>query len=1329
MTEQPYNGDGNGSDDGGSSAIVGDYIYRLKGGDTNGDAYSSLFYRYQMPSTTATATATGPTGSTNNPSVTLTYTYTGSPTSVKIYYTNNTSSPYTWTPAVEDTTVNGSEAYTITSGDGTYGWNAVAIGGGSTETDPPSTSTAPEASWLVLDTSTPDIVAVDAGASSSDRTFLTSGTLFNYAATGSDDQISFSWTDSNSPSDDDFYYELNTSSGNTITWDESTVTTAYKDGVTISEGTSYFHVRPKNGVGTWGTERTFTIKYDKTAPAAPSLVSPSDGTITSDNTPTFDWTSVSDPSGVAYVLQYSTDPSLPPAWFDSAWSYRAPITITEQSGGNLVGYQVRVDVTYSPNMQPDFDDLRFTDNDGKTLLNYWVENYTAAQAVVWVKVPSIPAGAEKTIYVYYGNPSAGPASNGSTTFINFAGNQISGSFSTDMQNSNGFIIEAGVTVTALQSEGPQFMFDQTGNGQEVTNVDYLKLSGSGSKFRRWDTTSAGGVINMQTLLYTYPLDTKKSWKIAVKGSSYWFYFGGGLILSGSNLPYTHGIIQFGGWSTGDSGIFDWVGIRKYASSEPTTSVGEEAPISGLKIIGGLSENSYTMPDENALADNTYYWRVLAVDGAGNVGDWSDSRMLTIDTTAPPAPSLVSPENGENILDNTPTFKWTSVSDPSGVVYNIQVDNDPDFSSPEVNVAGLTDNTYTSSALADENYSWRVRAKDNVGNIGNWSETWQFTVDTIPPAAFDLSSPTHNSWVTIKRPTLSWGASSDSGSGLKQYRVFVDDAEKVTTSGTSWQVDYDLGEGSHSCYVKAEDQAGNFTQSTSTFTVKVDTVAPETARFLSGSVGSSNWWISDVTVTLSATDPLPGSGVSYTKYRVDGGSWLTYSSAFTVSGDGTYNVDYYSVDVAGNDESMKSVEVKIVAIMLVWREGSVLKYKIWNGENWGPAENIAILGGRVNWTVLKYARTRNEAILGALDATGSIRVWIWDGNNRTWSAPKLLASVGTTIAKYRPFDIEYETGQDRAMVVFLPSSTATKPKYMIWNGTSWSDNTTIGNIPTGVAYWIELAPNSFDSSNEMAMITLNSAKGVSGMVWKGSAWDNMGATAVWHTAPIATKKCIDVAYEQKSGRAMFAWADTTATQQYYRIWNGSTLTGKTLLKIPAMGGTGNWVRLVPDPNSNKLMYGVQDAKANLNTRQWSGSAWDNSSQHPEHDAAVEDILDRNFDMTYETFPQDNVGHAWLVWGDGGNVSRRHWDGSSWDNITKAGDDTACVQLATHPASGMVFALVYEDSTSATKDFYEMRLTSGGGTWTKYLIWGGPTPANPVMEPFMIACRRKGAYVHV
>jgi hypothetical protein len=109
---------------------------------------------YDTTPLAVTATATGPTGSTKNSSVLLTYTYMDSPTSVKIYYTNNTSSPYTWTQAVNDTTVNGSESYTIPS-DGTYGWNAVAIGG--TETDPPLSSTPPEASWLILDTIAPTV--------------------------------------------------------------------------------------------------------------------------------------------------------------------------------------------------------------------------------------------------------------------------------------------------------------------------------------------------------------------------------------------------------------------------------------------------------------------------------------------------------------------------------------------------------------------------------------------------------------------------------------------------------------------------------------------------------------------------------------------------------------------------------------------------------------------------------------------------------------------------------------------------------------------------------------------------------------------------------------------------------------------------------------------------------------------------------------------------------------------------------------------------------------------------------------------------------------------
>jgi hypothetical protein len=102
-----------------------------------------------------TATATGPVGSSNQASVTLTYTTTMTPTSVNLYYTKSTSSPYTWVLAGNDASVDGSYSYTITAGSGTYGWLASAVGGGSTEPSPPANTVPPEATSYVLDITAP----------------------------------------------------------------------------------------------------------------------------------------------------------------------------------------------------------------------------------------------------------------------------------------------------------------------------------------------------------------------------------------------------------------------------------------------------------------------------------------------------------------------------------------------------------------------------------------------------------------------------------------------------------------------------------------------------------------------------------------------------------------------------------------------------------------------------------------------------------------------------------------------------------------------------------------------------------------------------------------------------------------------------------------------------------------------------------------------------------------------------------------------------------------------------------------------------------------------
>jgi hypothetical protein len=69
-------------------------------------------------------------------------------------------------------------------------------------------------------------------------------------------------------------------------------------------------------------------------------------------------------------------------------------------------------------MRSDCGDIRLADSDGTTLLSYWIEPNTCNTNAtrIWVKVPSIPANTTKTIYMYYGNPTASTASDAEAVF-------------------------------------------------------------------------------------------------------------------------------------------------------------------------------------------------------------------------------------------------------------------------------------------------------------------------------------------------------------------------------------------------------------------------------------------------------------------------------------------------------------------------------------------------------------------------------------------------------------------------------------------------------------------------------------------------------------------------------------------------------------------------------------------------------------------------------------------------------------------------------------------------------------------------------------------------
>jgi len=78
--------------------------------------------------------------------------------------------------------------------------------------------------------------------------------------------------------------------------------------------------------------------------------------------------------------------------------------------------------------------------------------------------------------------------------------------------------------------------------------------------------------------------------------------------------------------------------------------------------------------------------------------------------------------------------------------------------------------------------------------------------------------------------------------------------------------------------------------------------------MDGDEGENGWFLGDVVVTLNATGGT--GGVANTSYNLDDEGWQTYTTPFTVSGDGVHTVLYYSNDTAGNDEPVRTAEVMI-----------------------------------------------------------------------------------------------------------------------------------------------------------------------------------------------------------------------------------------------------------------------------------------------------------------------------------------------------------------------------------------------------------------------------------
>jgi hypothetical protein len=117
-------------------------------------------------------------------------------------------------------------------------------------------------------------------------------------------------------------------------------------------------------------------------------------------------------------------------WYNYSWNYRKSHVILA-SAGTATGYQIKITCKYgsgtdsigivylNSHSQTDFDDIRFTDDDKTTLLDYWLESkIDSTTALFWVEVKDTLIS-DTIIYIYYGNSAVSSISNGNDTFIFF----------------------------------------------------------------------------------------------------------------------------------------------------------------------------------------------------------------------------------------------------------------------------------------------------------------------------------------------------------------------------------------------------------------------------------------------------------------------------------------------------------------------------------------------------------------------------------------------------------------------------------------------------------------------------------------------------------------------------------------------------------------------------------------------------------------------------------------------------------------------------------------------------------------------------------------------
>lgn len=373
--------------------------------------------------------------------------------------------------------------------------------------------------------------------------------------------------------------------------------------------------------------------------------------------------------------------------------------------------------------------------------------------------------------------------------------------------------------------------------------------------------------------------------------------------------------------------------------------GTSAVGSTVTILSDGFAVATTTPDGNGnfqvmlptLADGVHAITATATNPtSGRTGPSSAAIAITIDTTAPAAPSTpgLAPASdsgaaGDNITNvKTPTFTGTA---EAGSTITLTSDG----STVGTTTTDASGNySVTTSSLADGTHVIKATAADAAGNISVASAAVSVTIDTAAPPA--PSAPTlasasdsgtkGDNITNVTTPTLTGTAEPNSTVTILSDGAPVGSA-KADGSGNYSVTTSALADAIHIITATAADAAGNVSGASAGLSLHIDTVAP----VISGVSATPNPF-SVATDTQTSIKYTLSENASVTVVILDSSNnvvktlltsssqlaglqtvaWNGTDSSNAVVADGTYTFTIDAVDAAGNAATQQKGTVQKTA---------------------------------------------------------------------------------------------------------------------------------------------------------------------------------------------------------------------------------------------------------------------------------------------------------------------------------------------------------------------------------------------------------------------------------